>query len=126
VTWNLGRLRSRTSPAIAETVVLRRIASYWRRSHTESVRWSPRLFSFSAGAVTFFRAGVRGLETAEARWSPLPWPSTGSPGSSLSSGLGSGSTGDGFGFVGRISVEGRVGTPRPFPLFVAIAEHLRE
>jgi hypothetical protein len=48
---------------MAETVVLRRIASYWSRSHTESVRWRPRLFSFSAGAAAFFR---RGLGTAEA------------------------------------------------------------
>lgn len=51
---------------MAETVVLRRIASYWSRSQTESVRWSPRLFVFSAGAEGLRRRGFGATPAAAA------------------------------------------------------------
>ena len=59
---------------MAETDVLRRIASYWSRSQTESVRWRPRWFSFSDGAAAVFRRGVGTAEAGAAPLIPLPCP----------------------------------------------------
>lgn len=113
---------------MAETVVFRRMASYWSRSQTVSVRYRPRLFVFSTGADGRRRRDALGVTpaaaAAAARWSPLPCPSAGSTASSASCRLSSGSAGGGAGWlVGLIRVDGSDGIPL---LLLAMSQDLRE
>ena len=85
---------------MAETVVLRRIASYWSRSHTELGQVEAPLVQLLGREPRPSSPGLGDGRRPGPLLIPLPWPwpSTGPSGSSLSSGLASGSTGDGFGF----------------------------